>query len=266
MPFPEAGRYPRLELLVSGGHRARLPGEELLCQDLVAVGCELNGVYYRNGQSFQPHPLYQCLCVGGAIGCTPAFAPRAGALGRHKPGCSTCAPRQQQQQLQPASYRLLSAYRSPPVVLKNKCLVQVTRWSPCSRTCGLGISSRVTNDNRRCEMKREKRLCFIQPCLTNTLKVIKIPRGKTCQPTFQLPAAEKLFFSGCSSTRSYRLTFCGVCLDRRCCVPSEASTVTVQFECPQEGSFQWRMLWISSCVCQRACTAPGDTFSELRAL
>ncbi|NXG64720.1 WISP3 protein, partial [Hemiprocne comata] len=242
-----------------------------VCAYLVAVGCEINGVYYLNGQTFQPHPLYKCLCVSGAIGCTPAFPPRAAArpcaraVGREKPGHPTCGPGQHKQ-LPSANYRLLSAYRNPPVVLKNKCLVQVTRWSPCSRTCGLGISSRVTNDNSKCEMKREKRLCFIQPCLPSTLQEIKIPKGKTCQPTFQLPAAEKLFFSGCSSTKSYKLTFCGVCLDKRCCVPNKSRTVTVQFECPREGSFQWRMLWITSCVCQRACTAPGDTFSELRAL
>uniref|UniRef100_A0A8C0F0A5 CTCK domain-containing protein n=1 Tax=Bubo bubo TaxID=30461 RepID=A0A8C0F0A5_BUBBB len=128
----------------------------------------------------------------------------------------------------------------------------------------IGISSRVTNENRKCEMKKEKRLCFIQPCLTNILKTIKIPKGKTCQPTFQLPTAEKLVFSGCSTTQSYKLTFCGVCLDKRCCIPSKSKTITVQFECPNEGFFKWKMMWITSCVCQRICSDPGDIFSELK--
>ncbi|POI21519.1 hypothetical protein CIB84_014734, partial [Bambusicola thoracicus] len=66
------------------------------------------------------------------------------------------------------------AYRNLPLVLKKKCLVQATPWTPCSRTCGIGISSRVTNENKKCEMKKEKRLCFIQPCLTNILKTIKV--------------------------------------------------------------------------------------------
>ncbi|KAM9637098.1 cellular communication network factor 6 [Morphnus guianensis] len=247
-----------------------------VCAYLVAVGCELNGVYYLNGQTFQPNPLYKCLCVSGAIGCTPVFTPRLAAspctrvTGRKKPRQSICGPGQHKQ-LQSTNYRLMSgvpgyfsAYRSLPLVLKKKCLVQATPWTPCSKTCGIGVSSRVTNENRKCEMKKEKRLCFIQPCLTNILKTIKIPKGKTCQPTFQLPTAEKLVFSGCSTTQSYRLTFCGVCLDKRCCIPNKSKMITVQFECPNEGFFKWKMMWITSCVCQRICTAPGDIFSELK--
>ncbi|XP_027548911.1 WNT1-inducible-signaling pathway protein 3 [Neopelma chrysocephalum] len=245
--------------------------EKGVCAYLVAVGCELNGVYYPNGQTFQPNPLYKCLCVSGAIGCTPVFTPRLAVspctrvMGRKKPGQSICG-LGQHKQLQSTNYRLMSAYRSLPLVLKKKCLVQATPWTPCSRTCGIGISSRVTNDNRRCEMKKEKRLCFIQPCLTNMLKKIKISKGKTCQPTFQLPRAEKLVFSGCSTTQSYRLTFCGVCLDKRCCIPNKSKMITVQFECPNEGFFKWKMMWITSCVCQRICRAPGDMFSELKVL
>ncbi|KAM3675812.1 cellular communication network factor 6 [Ammospiza maritima maritima] len=242
-----------------------------VCAYLVAVGCELNGVYYTNGQTFQPNRLYKCLCVGGTIGCTPAFTPRlagspcARVPGRRKPGQSSCG-LGQHKQLQSTNYRLMSAYRSLPLVLRKKCLIQATPWTPCSRTCGIGISSRVTNDNRKCEMKKEKRLCFIQPCLTNMLKKIKIPKGKTCQPTFQLPTAEKLVFSGCSTTQRYKLTFCGVCLDKRCCIPNKSKMITVQFECPNEGFFRWKMMWITSCVCQTICSAPGDIFSQLKLL
>lgn len=81
--------------------------------DLVAVGCELNGVYYANGQTFQPNPLYKCLCVSGTIGCTPVFTPRlAGSpctrvTGRKKPGQSICS-LGQHKQLQSTNYRLMS--------------------------------------------------------------------------------------------------------------------------------------------------------------
>lgn len=48
----------------------------------MAVGCDLNGVHYENGESFQPSPLYKCMCIAGAIGCSPAFLQKpAGLLG-----------------------------------------------------------------------------------------------------------------------------------------------------------------------------------------
>uniref|UniRef100_A0A8C0AVS2 IGFBP N-terminal domain-containing protein n=1 Tax=Buteo japonicus TaxID=224669 RepID=A0A8C0AVS2_9AVES len=86
-----------------------------VCAYLVAVGCELNGVYYLNGQTFQPNPLYKCLCVSGAIGCTPVFTPRLAAspctrvTGRKKPGQSICGPGQHKQ-LQSTNYRLMSGF------------------------------------------------------------------------------------------------------------------------------------------------------------
>lgn len=50
--------------------------------DLMAVGCDLNGAHYENGEAFQPSPLYKCTCIEGAIGCTPAFIQKpAGLLG-----------------------------------------------------------------------------------------------------------------------------------------------------------------------------------------
>lgn len=49
---------------------------------MMAVGCDLNGAHYENGQPFQPSPLYKCTCIAGAIGCTPAFIQKpAGLLG-----------------------------------------------------------------------------------------------------------------------------------------------------------------------------------------
>ncbi|PNI87553.1 WISP3 isoform 1 [Pan troglodytes] len=242
-----------------------------VCAYLVAVGCEFNQVHYHNGQVFQPNPLFSCLCVSGAIGCTPLFIPKlagshcSGAKGGKKSDQSNCSLEPLLQQLS-TSYKTMPAYRNLPLIWKKKCLVQATKWTPCSRTCGMGISNRVTNENSNCEMRKEKRLCYIQPCDSNILKTIEIPKGKTCQPTFQLSKAEKFVFSGCSSTQSYKPTFCGICLDKRCCIPNKSKMITIQFDCPNEGSFKWKMLWITSCVCQRNCREPGDIFSELKIL
>ncbi|XP_051852688.1 cellular communication network factor 6 [Antechinus flavipes] len=242
-----------------------------VCAYLIAVGCELNKVHYHNGQVFQPNPLYKCLCVSGAIGCTPLFIPKqvdsqcSGPKGGKKSDQSYCSLKLLQQQIS-TSYQTMPVYKNLPLFWKRKCLVQATTWTPCSRTCGLGISNRVTNENSHCEMRKEKRLCYIQPCDSNILKAVKIPKGKTCQPTFQLSKGEKLSFSGCLSTQSYKPTFCGKCLDKRCCIPNKSKMITIQFDCPNEGSFKWRMMWITSCVCQKICRDPGDIFSELKIL
>ncbi|KAM6460329.1 cellular communication network factor 6 isoform 2-T2 [Liasis olivaceus] len=184
---------------------------------------------------------------------------------RKKVGHSKCAPGHLEEQ-QSRHYRIMPAFKNVPLVLKKKCLIQTTPWTPCSRTCGIGISDRVTNGNNKCEMRKEKRLCYIQPCQANFPKTLKIPKGKTCRPTFQLAKAEKLVFSGCTSRQIYKPMFCGICLDKRCCIPNKSVMITVQFDCPKEASIKWKMMWITSCVCQKICNDPGDLFSELRLL
>ena len=44
------------------------------------------------------------------------------------------------------------------------CPTQTTEWSPCSRECGWGIRERVTNNNDKCDMRKETVLCQLRPC------------------------------------------------------------------------------------------------------
>ncbi|XP_037393519.1 cellular communication network factor 6 isoform X3 [Pygocentrus nattereri] len=227
-----------------------------ICAYLMAVGCDMNGAHYDNGQSFQPNPLYKCVCIAGAIGCTPAFIQKPAAM-LSPAGLQSSAPAGlKAKHQQDTTYRTMSAW-------KKNCLVQTAPWAPCSRTCGIGISVRISNDNGKCEMRKERRLCLLRPCEKKTLKNVKIPAGKTCKPTFQARKAEKLSLSGCTSIKKYRPTFCGVCTDRRCCVPNQSRAVQVQFRCTGGATVNWKMQWITSCVCQRRCDEPGDMFSEL---
>ncbi|MBN3304349.1 WISP3 protein, partial [Amia calva] len=246
-----------------------------VCAYLMAVGCELNGVFYDNGQAFQPNPFYKCICVAGAFGCTPAFTQKPAALqGTAANGGGPSQLRgakESRKHQQDTTYRampvfltvILTAYRDHPLAMKKSCLFQTTPWSPCSRTCGMGISVRVTNNNSKCELRKDRRLCILRPCDTTILRNVKIAKGKTCQPKFQSKKSEKLVLSGCQSTQSYKPTYCGVCSDRRCCIPNKSTMITVQFHCGDGGDPAWKMLWITSCVCQKNCRDPGDIFSEL---
>ncbi|OCT78151.1 hypothetical protein XELAEV_18029259mg [Xenopus laevis] len=212
-----------------------------ICKYMLAVGCELNGILYKNGQTFQPSPYYMCLCISDTIGCTPILVGK-----QDQTQCATSP-----------------VYKVLPLVWKRKCLVHATQWSPCSKTCGMGISIRVTNENSKCERRQERRLCFLRPCNSTLLSTIKVPKGKTCQPTFQPPQPVKMVISECSSVRTYKPTYCGVCKDRRCCIPNKSKMITVRFNCPNEGSFSWKIMWITSCVCQKQCNHPRDVFPHL---
>ncbi|XP_029351886.1 cellular communication network factor 6 isoform X1 [Echeneis naucrates] len=240
-----------------------------VCAYMMAVGCDLNGAHYENGEAFMPSSLYKCTCIAGAIGCTPAFIQKpAGLLGTapmmgNMPAGlrSNQSPKKHQQDT-----IYMSVYRDPPLAWKKNCLIQTTPWSPCSKTCDLGISIRVNNDNSKCEMRKDRRLCLLRPCEKSVPKSIKMPKGKTCRPKFQAKKAEKLTLSGCTSTKKFKPTYCGVCTDKRCCVPNKSRMIKVNFTCKEGSNTQWKMQWITSCVCQRRCNHPGDMFSDLRLL
>ncbi|KAL0193327.1 hypothetical protein M9458_011623, partial [Cirrhinus mrigala] len=61
----------------------------------------------------------------------------------------------------------------PHTILPPTCNLQVTDWSPCSATCGMGVSSRVTNSNPECRLVSETRLCQIQECDVNLAPSLK---------------------------------------------------------------------------------------------
>ncbi|XP_066867780.1 cellular communication network factor 6 isoform X4 [Kogia breviceps] len=101
-----------------------------VCAYLVAVGCEFNRVHYHNGQVFQPNALFSCLCVSGAIGCTPLFIPKpadrhcSGAKGGKKTDQSKCGLGSSQQQLS-TSYKTMPdachAFNLLPVLRSLNC-------------------------------------------------------------------------------------------------------------------------------------------------
>uniref|UniRef100_A0A4X2L6S9 CCN family member 3 n=1 Tax=Vombatus ursinus TaxID=29139 RepID=A0A4X2L6S9_VOMUR len=144
---------------------------------------------------------------------------------------------------------------------QKNCIVHTSSWSPCSRSCGMGISVRISNNNEQCQLSKESRLCNVRPCEVNITQHIK--PGKKCLAVYQPELPVNLTISGCVSTDSYRPKYCGSCTDNRCCTPYKSKTIVVNFQCPDGPGFSWKLMWINACFCSLSCRNPNDIFADL---
>ncbi|XP_051551689.1 CCN family member 1-like isoform X1 [Myxocyprinus asiaticus] len=142
-------------------------------------------------------------------------------------------------------------------ILPSTCFLQVTDWSPCSTTCGMGVSSRVTNSNAECRLVMETRLCQIRECGGNLAPSLK--KGKKCQRTTRPQKPVKITFVGCFTARRYRPRSCGSCSDGRLCIPSVTRTVRLHFHCPgpEQEDFTRNVMWIQRCNCSQRNNREG---------
>ncbi|XP_069465926.1 CCN family member 1-like [Ambystoma mexicanum] len=149
------------------------------------------------------------------------------------------------------SFKVGSGLTPHPHPIKSRCAVQTTEWSPCSKTCDMGISTRITNDNPLCKLMKETRLCQLRPC--DAAVPTKPKNGKKCTRTHKAKQSIKFTFAGCESIRSYKPHHCGSCTDGRCCFPSKTRTVRVRFRCEDGETFRKDMMWVEKCRCQHSC-------------
>ncbi|KAM4842360.1 CCN family member 5 [Thomomys bottae] len=144
------------------------PSQGLICQlGVCLVGeeddgsCEVNGRLYRDGESFQPHCRILCRCEDGGFTCLPLCredvrlpswdCPRP----RRVEVAGRCCPEW--------VCDLAQAGRQFPAA-GVPCPEWSTAWGPCSTTCGLGIATRVSNQNHFCQLETQRRLCLPRPC------------------------------------------------------------------------------------------------------
>ncbi|XP_038655801.1 CCN family member 2a isoform X2 [Scyliorhinus canicula] len=249
------------------------PSESVAAKE--GAPCFFDGVVYRNGETFQSGCKYKCTCLDGSIGCVPVCSV---SIRLASPDCPmpkkvkvpgkcceewVCEQPRHQTMVGPAlaAYREEATYGPDPSMFRANCLVQTTEWSACSKTCGMGISSRVTNDNRECRLEKQTRLCMVRPCEMDMTDTIK--KGKRCIRTPKVYRPTKFEFSGCTSVKSYRAKFCGVCTDGRCCTPHRTATLSVEFKCPDGQLMKKKMMFIKTCACHYNCPMDNDVFQSL---
>ncbi|KAK3547319.1 hypothetical protein QTP86_018851 [Hemibagrus guttatus] len=248
-------------------YSASFPGDPGECVSQEELGCELNGKSYVDGEVFQPSCKTQCKCAGGGVTCVPLcpedvrlpssdcpYPQRVQLPGKCcKEWVCETSDNSVQQDVQTAYNEVkvlpaLPGYQASPGF---NCIYQSTEWSACSRTCGQGISTRVSNRNTVCRLEQEIRLCMIRPCQALPLQRPVWPR--TCKPSYRSNVSTRLFHQGCYSTQFYRPRYCGLCTDGRCCTPYLTHTVAVNFRCPGGRFFRQAVMKIRSCVCHYNC-------------
>ncbi|XP_054029496.1 CCN family member 5 [Dryobates pubescens] len=134
-------------------------------------GCEVNGRVYRDGEVFQPSCKLQCRCLDGGFTCVPLcqedvrlptpdcpYPRRVEIPGKCCPEW-ICEARDQHLRRD-----ALAAPGAPSSLLPYPCQEWSTEWSACSVTCGMGFSTRVSNQNRYCRLETQRRLCMARPC------------------------------------------------------------------------------------------------------
>lgn len=162
-------------------------------------------------------------------------------------------------------------------------------WSPCSVTCGYGLSHRYGSET--CDVIKDTRVCYPTPCNTSTIEWVCISydinsvkqivnncryyvfvftwyffhyylfqNKKKCKPTFRITKKEYIVQNfgnqTCHSVRKYRLKFCSTCARNRCCYPWKTSTRMLEFFCNDKSYKYLKYSWTKRCKCDKACPKP----------
>lgn len=133
----------------------------------------------------------------------------------------------------------------PDRTTATPCVPVTTDWSPCSHTCDVGTSMRMTmNSGTGCQLQPEVRLCLIRPCVTqfpiwsdSRWRIENCPRhGHTYRLVRDIP----MTYGNCSTEAAAFWRVCGKCPPVRnrpvCCNPSRSSTQPRRVTCAARDS------------------------------
>lgn len=125
------------------------------------------------------------------------------------------------------------------------CTLSSTPWSTCSKSCGAGMSTRYSNDNPRCRMEMEMRICKIRPC---NMAFREHVRPGSCGATFRAVWEEPIKYGSCSSLASHKWHYCGTC-PGMCCRPVVEDTNWMTFICENGEMTHEKFMRIKLCRC-----------------
>uniref|UniRef100_A0A3B3C2A9 CCN family member 3 n=1 Tax=Oryzias melastigma TaxID=30732 RepID=A0A3B3C2A9_ORYME len=216
-----------------------------VCAVNAGNACVLDGSVYRHGQTFFPSCKYQCMCHDRQIACVPRCN-----LDVMLPGPDCPVPRRVHVPGECCEKWVCGSRAEAKTVSFNgwdpslNCIEQTTEWGACSETCGMGVSTRVTNKNPQCEMVKQSRLCMVRPC--DGLQ-------EQCQRMVRSDKAIRLTYKNCTTVQAYKPRFCGSCTDGRCCTPHRTKTALVEFQCAEGKTTRRPVMVILTCVCHSHC-------------
>ncbi|KAJ7999585.1 hypothetical protein DPEC_G00195940 [Dallia pectoralis] len=279
-------------------YSASYPGGPGECVGQNSLGCDLDGVHFEEGQTFQPSCAQLCHCLGGGVTCVPLCSDDL-----RVPDPATCANAQLvrpsrgccrewvcdglDNNIHPDAVMADNPAEGPPekeaehpdsdgggVAVSpgrgpvSNCVEQSTDWSPCSSSCGPGVSTRSSNQNWACRPQTQTRSCQVRTCRDTA-----VPRNRprtgmgACDNAYTSPVPIRLPHQGCLSLRGYRPRFCGPqCPDGRCCRPYRTRTVRLAFHCPSGRIVHREVMVIVSCTCHyHFCTQPAPLTAYRRA-
>ncbi|XP_066528410.1 CCN family member 3-like [Hoplias malabaricus] len=260
-------------------YSASFPGGPGECVRQNELGCEVEGVRYEEGQSFHLTCAQLCHCVGGGITCVPLCnedlnlpisncpVPKLVQL----PGrcCRewVCDDLENSVLLENTAADWVSSSLDLSESSRSRwsrCPEFSGEWSACTRTCGPGVSTRISNRNLACSPQTQTRICQVRPCQTDPPAINnRVQRGTSvCKSSYRSSLPIHLEHQNCYSTRPFRPRFCGTCSDQRCCTPHRTRTVPVTFHCPHTGLTQLWVMVIESCVCHYNCPQISPTGSS----
>lgn len=255
-------------------HSADPSNQTGICMAIEGDNCVFAGVIYRSGETFQPNCQFQCTCEDGQVACVPRCdedvlmpGPECPAPRKVKVPGECCEKWVCDSNDTLQDFLTLPAYRSEATVgvavsdSSVNCIEQTTEWSACSRSCGMGVSVRVTNKNQQCEMAKQTRLCMVRPC-GQEHRPPRDKKGKKCLRTTKSLKAIHLQFDNCTSLNTYKPRFCGVCSDGRCCTPHHTRTMYVDFRCSPGELVRKSVMSIRTCTCHSNCPQNNDAYLQ----